>query len=279
LAGNEFEYDLSAAWKGSNGDERIWYSFYNGVQWLPRQAFPNPDATSVRPSLAPWLVEIGELIVAPWKGGDSDERIWYSVFTNSWDPQQVVPGVDTSVGPSLANALGDIYAAWKGGDGDEKIWYSKFDGTSWDPQQVVPGVATSVGPSLAESLGYLFAAWKGGDGDERIWYSRFDGSSWAPQKAMPDPIRSSDKPSLTAYQNWLYVVWKGGDDDERIWYTMSRDGINFGFADGAVQMTLPSNVFTSGAPSLAPAFQQLYFAWKGGGNDDRIWWIAANNSG
>lgn len=272
---------LLAAWKGSGGDERIWYSTYDLTSWAPQKVMPNPVRTSVGPS----LVTLGfNTFLAAWKGGDSDERIWYSIFNGAWSPQQVIQGGSTSVKPSLCPFEGKIFGAWKGGDGDERIWYSTYDWSSWSPKIAMPDpIRSSVGPSLAifiepRSTVYLYAMWKGGNGDERIWYSRFDGKSWAPQKALPDPIRSSTGPCVAYFQSSLYVAWKGGDGDEKIWYTMSVDGINFGFDDGTIQKPLPTNVATSGVPSLASATIWLYFAWKGIGSDNRIWWIAGTNA-
>ena len=38
-----------------------------------------------------------------WKGIQGDQRIWFNSFDGSnWVPQQQVPGVGTSVGPSLS---------------------------------------------------------------------------------------------------------------------------------------------------------------------------------
>ena len=121
---------LYAAWKGGGDDERIWYSRFTGfdgiggLTWAPPQAIlPGTVASSARPSLAAF----NGRFYAAWKGGGSDERIWWSSFDgSSWAPQQVIlPGtVASSVGPSLAAFNGRLYAAWKGGGSDETIWWS-----------------------------------------------------------------------------------------------------------------------------------------------------------
>ena len=229
---------LYAAWKGGGDDERIWYSRFagfdgiGGLIWAsPQVILPGFAASSVRPSLAVF----NDRFYAAWKGGGSDERIWWSSFdvepvtedrAPSWAPQQVIlPGVvASSVGPSLALFNGRLYGAWKGGGSDERIWWSSFDGSSWAPQQVIlPGVvASSVGPSLAAFNGRLYAAWKGGGSDERIWWSSFDGSSWAPQQViLPGVVASSVGPSLAAFNGRLYAAWKGGGSDETIWWSVA----------------------------------------------------------
>jgi hypothetical protein len=69
-----FNRRLYMAWKGSDGDQRIWWSNFDGNHWAAQQSVPAPVATSVKPSLA---VFNGRLDMA-WKGSDGDERIWWS---------------------------------------------------------------------------------------------------------------------------------------------------------------------------------------------------------
>jgi hypothetical protein len=179
---------LYAAWKGSNGDQEIWYSSssFDGSGWAPQQVIPGV-ATDVGPSLAAWDVDSGGdgQLYAAWVGGDGDSRLFYSSFDGSdWAPQQVIPGVGSSVGPSLRVIYGQLFAAWVGADGDQNLYYSQFDGSNWAPQQVIPGVASDVGPALAVFNGLLYAAWRGANGDQRVFYSWFDGSTWATQQVI-----------------------------------------------------------------------------------------------
>ncbi len=233
-----FNNKLYAAWKGSNGDERIWFSSFDGASWsLPsgaaQQSMPDPIATSFRPSLATFNNEL----YAAWKGSNGDTRIWFSSFDGTkWAPQKTISmlnvQVGTDVGPSLAVFNNRLYVAWKGSNGDERIWYSfslpeLLPGTpisSWQQQQsMLNPIASSVGPSLATFNNKLYAAWKGSTGDERIWYSFFDGSIWAKQEPLPSPIASSVGPSLAVFNNRLYVAWKGSNGDTRIWWTSATE--------------------------------------------------------
>jgi hypothetical protein len=293
-----FNNRLYAAWKGSDGDERIWWSSFDGTSWAPQQAMPDPIRTSTRVWLTAFNAEgvfsSPLLLYAAWKGGDGDERIWWSTFDGtSWAPQQAMPDpIRTTNWPSMMEYFppdteaARLYAAWKGGDGDERIWWSSLNGTVWiapfsgqaPTQAALPSpIASNVGPSLAyfnsdpnALLGLLYAAWKGAGSDERIWYSSFDGTSWAPQAALPSPIFTSMGPSLAAFgNNLLWAAWKGGDGDERIWYS-SFDGTSW-----APQQVLPSPLASSVGPSIAVFNNLLYLAWKGGGSDTRIWWTSA----
>ena len=114
---------------------------------------------------------------------NNDQAIWYASFDgNRWSGQATIPGVASSVGPSLAVFAGRLYAAWKGVTGDQGLWFSSFNGSTWTPQQLIRGVASSIGPALAEYNGRLYAMWKGMNDDEALYYSSYDGAQWAPQQ-------------------------------------------------------------------------------------------------
>ena len=89
-----------------------------------------------------------------WKGVNDDQRIFFNSFNintsniGNWSPQQLVEGVGTSVGPSLAVFSERLFMAWKGVNDDQRIFFSSFDGNHWAPQQAVPGVGTSFRPSI-----------------------------------------------------------------------------------------------------------------------------------
>src|SRR5215469_13483716 len=100
------------AWKGIQGDQRIWFNSFDGSNWVPQRRVQGVE-TSVGPSIM-FYSDIGKQCMA-WKGIQGDQRIWFNSFDGSnWVPQQQVPGVGTSVGPSLAVFNGTLYMAWKG---------------------------------------------------------------------------------------------------------------------------------------------------------------------
>jgi hypothetical protein len=267
---------LYAAWKGEVGDDRLFYSSFNGATWAPQTTIPGNS--SVGPSLAVY----GGAMYAIWKGEHSDERIFYAKFLNgAWQPQVMIPGVASSTGPSLAPMGNRLYAAWKGMGSDQAIWYSSFDGSNWTPQAVVPGVATSVGPSLALYDNKLWMIWKGMNNDQGLYYASFNGTSWSAQ-ALIRGTASSVGPSLTAYNGKLYAAWKGESGDEGIWYS-SFDGANW-----APQALIPGV-----ASSIGPALQEymphprivirqgpgtLYAMWKGSDSDQSLWYASFDTS-
>jgi hypothetical protein len=281
---------LYAAWKGSNGDQRIWVSKFGGTSWTQQQSLPDPIATAHRPALAVLPSGTARRLYAAWRGSDDDERIWFTFFEDitGWLGQNPMQSpIASSVGPSLAVFNNTLYAAWKGSGSDERLWWSTYNISTgdWAPQTQFPSpIASSVGPSLAVFGQTLFAAWKGSGNDEGLYYSLMDadtGGAWSNQTQMPSPIASSVGPSLVEYNGLFYAVWKGSGSDERIWYTAYGEN-GFGFiAWGASinQEPLPNPIASSVGPSGAQFQETLYLAWKGSDSDTRIWWTSATTNG
>jgi hypothetical protein len=189
-----------------------------------------------------------------------------------WSAQQQIPGVTSSIGPSLAVFEGRLYAAWRGAGNDQWLWYASFDGTNWSAQQQIPGVASSIGPSLTVFEGKLYAAWKAWHDDQSLWYASFDGTNWSSQRQIPsDPeipsVASSIGASLAAFGGKLYAAWKGASKDQSLWYA-SFDGTNW-----SSQRQIPG-VSSSIGPSLTAFEGKLYAAWKGAYDDQRLWYAS-----
>jgi hypothetical protein len=268
---------LYAAWKGEVGDNRLFYSSFNGTAWAPQASIPGNS--SVGPSLA----EYGGAMYGAWKGEGSDERLFYSKFSGSaWAPQVMIAGVGSSSGPALASLGNKLYAAWKGMGSDQAIYYASFNGANWTAQAVIPGVATSVGPSLAFYNNRIYAAWKGMNNDQGIYYASFNGTGWSPQTVIPN-VASSVGPSLAGFNGKLYAMWKGESGDEAL-YSASFNG-----ATWSAQAVIP-NV----ASSLGPAAAQyephgrmpirlgdpgsLYLMWKGADANQQLWYASFDGS-
>ncbi|AUT75864.1 hypothetical protein C2L64_47165 [Paraburkholderia hospita] len=255
---------LFMAWKGVQDDQGIWFSTDFGGGWAPQENVAG-IGTSFRPALASYnffdsFTETTQIHMA-WKGIEGDQGIWFIKFDGN--PQQQVPGVGTSVGPSLAVYNDLLYMAWKGVVGDQGIWFTTYDGSTWAPQQNIPGIGTSVGPSLAVFNGLLYMVWKGIEGDQGIWFSSFDGNNWAPQQNIAG-VGTSVGPALAAYDGLLNMVWKGIEGDQGIWFS-TFDGNNW-----APQENI-AGIGTSVGPSLAVYEDLLYMAWKGIEGDQGIW--------
>ena len=235
-----FNEKLYAAWKGEVGDDRLFFSCFNGTQWDAQQTVGGNS------SAGPALAILENSLVASWKGENSDERVFFSELTDSsWDAQTQIPApVASSFGPSLADFEGKLYAAWKGSENDQSIWFSSLSGSAWSAQAQIPGVESSVGPSLAVLEGKLYAAWKGSTGDQRLWFASFNGSTWSAQAQFPSPIASSVGPSLAGFDGKLLAMWVGPNGDQQLWYA-SFDGANWSTQEtgpGNSGQDLPQNI-------------------------------------
>ena len=235
-----FNEKLYAAWKGEVGDDRLFFSCFNGTQWDAQQTVGGNS------SAGPALAILENSLVASWKGENSDERVFFSELTDSsWDAQTQIPApVASSFGPSLADFEGKLYAAWKGSSNDQRLWFASFNGSAWSAQAQIPGVESSVGPSLAVFEGKLYAAWKGSTGDQRLWFASFNGSTWSAQAQFPSPIASSVGPSLAGFDGKLLAMWVGPNGDQQLWYA-SFDGANWSTQEtgpGNSGQDLPQNI-------------------------------------
>ena len=254
---------LYAAWKGEVGDDRLFYSNFNGVVWDSQATIAGNSSVGLA------LAVFNGSIFAAWKGELGDERIFFAKYNGyTWTPQAQIPNVASSIGPQLAAFQNKLYAAWKGGGNDQRLWYASFDGSTWSAQKQIPNVASSIGPSLAVFNNKLYAAWKGMGNDQRLWYASFDGSTWSAQKQIPSLVASSIGPSLSECNSKLYAAWKGGSNDQRLWYA-SFDGSTW-----SKQAFITYPVASSIGPSLSEYNGKLYAMWKGGGNDQRLWYAS-----
>ena len=133
-------------------------------------------------------------------------------------PQQMISGVGSAVGPSLAEFESRLFAAWRGIPNDDGIYWSRFDGHTWAPQKKIDFVGSAVGPSLA-TKDWLFAAWRGVPGDDGIYWSRFHGVTWTLQRRINGGVGSDVGPSLAAFEGRLFAAWRGVPGDDGIWFS------------------------------------------------------------
>jgi len=264
---------LFATWRGSGGDEHIYYSTYDGRFWSPQAGIREGQST-VGASLATYKGQLWA--VCRGRSGPGNERLWFTHHNGREWAEWRATDLWTSTGASLSMFRGDLYAVGKGEKGDDKMWYANFDGATWTRIGNIPAPAqTSARPATAvmnvQGSQKLVAAWKGPYDEENLWYSTFDGTVWTPQQPIPN-AKSSDAPSLTTLNGKIYAAWKGPDEDEKIWLA-TFDGQTW-----SPPTIIPSQFGGSFAPSLVVFHDQLYAAWKGRTGDSRIWWTRASVS-
>jgi Matrixin len=258
-------------WRGSHGDDSLWWSRLDGDDWTPQQQLPNKGS-----SHGPALNPNGEKMLMAWKGVPGDSTIYYAFGRDGdWTDQQLVPNVGTSSRPGLAGNV----MAWKGIEGDTSIWWATLGPGGWSGQKPVRGVGTSDGPALAFLGNRLFMFWKGIPGDSNAYWSWMDPTNdpiWRPQQLIQYTdsvtegmislqIGTSNSLSATTRDNEILLAWKGIEGDSGIWFA-TFDGNQF-----SGQVSVP-DVGTSAGPSVLAADGSIIMAWKGSGEDTGIYW-------
>jgi hypothetical protein len=265
-----YDGNLYAAWKGEPGDDRIFYSRWNGRgKWAP--ALPMASGTvGGNTSVGPSLGVFNGALYAAWKGEWSDPRIFFAKYNGSnWETQKQIPNVYSAVGPALCSFGGKLVAAWKNVF-DQKLYFATYDGSNWSTKLQIAGVGSSVGPSLANFGGKLYAVWKGEGNDESLWYAYYDGTKWSgqtpgqTQTQIPD-VGSGVGASLAGVGDKLYAVWKGEGSDESLWYAY-YDGTKWSGQTGQTQTQIPGPGSSVGA-AIAEFGGKLYAVCKGKGSD------------
>ncbi|WP_133223337.1 hypothetical protein, partial [Paracraurococcus ruber] len=93
-----FQNRLYAAWSGANGDQRMFWSSFDGQNWSPQQVGIGGGSAS-----GPSLAVFQNRLYAAWSGANGDQRMFWSSFDGqNWSPQQVGIGGGSASGPSLA---------------------------------------------------------------------------------------------------------------------------------------------------------------------------------
>jgi hypothetical protein len=136
-----FNGRLYAAWKGVPGDERMFWSSFDGTNWSTQQPGIG-GGTSNGPSLA---VFNGPLYAA-WKGVDNDTRMFWSNFglsrgllANPGFADAPVKAIYFFPGESRPNDESNLYTAHPSFEAD-KHWLSQCAGFHCNPQDARAGV-------------------------------------------------------------------------------------------------------------------------------------------
>jgi Matrixin len=108
--------------------------------------------------------------------------------------------------------------------------------------------------------------------------------NWTPVRQFPDARSSLDGPTFATTSslnfssafNRLAMAWRGRGDDSNIWFSSTSDLVTW-----TPQVPLGDARSTHG-PALAafPSFgpnPRLYLAWKGEGNDNRLFWTRSTD--
>jgi hypothetical protein len=267
-----FGSKLYAAWKGEIGDERLFYSVFDGHTWSAQKTIPGNSG--VGPGLA---ATSAGTIFAAWKGEHTDNRLFYSSYSpssQSWSNAQQISVASSCMGPSLGVIGNTVYAGWIGVDDDQTLYFASLNQSTgqWTNLPGVSGTGSTsvIGPSLAAIGHTLYAAWMtAGTG---LSYAAFDTSTqkWSTAAAIPN-VGSSIGPSLAAVGSTLYAAWKGQGDDQGIYYAAYNTSTKTW--SGQTQI---SNIGSSIGPALAAIGTTLYALWIGENTDKSLYYASFN---
>ena len=111
-------------------------------------------------------------------------------------------------------------------------------------------------------------AWKGQLDDTHIYWASYDQGRWSIQQLAGEEKGTSHAPALIRYGTRMYMVWKGKHDDSRLWWS------HFQVSAWTRQEKVPGVGGASSGPALSVLYaeptEKLMLAWKGKGNDNRI---------
>jgi hypothetical protein len=152
----------------------------------------------------------------------------------------------------------------------------------------IPNIASSLGPSWATfgpNGNQTILVWKGSLTDDKIYWSTTttlnpnqasNQYSWSNSQATS--FLTSGIPAVARFNGKIYLAWKGVDASAAIWFsTLNEDG---GTWAPAQQLTWGKNfALTTHSPSLSSNGSRLYLAWKGGANDNRIFFCTLTAGG
>jgi hypothetical protein len=231
--------------------------------------------------MGPSLASYKGKVYAAWKGKNNDQSLWYAIYDGSTWSGQVsgtnqtqIPGVGSSVGPSLASVGNTLYAVWKGEGSDETLWYAQYDGSNWSgktagtQQTQIAGSGSSVGAAIAGFKGNLYAMAKGKDADPGLYTAEFTNNSWlgwsndipgntGPDSVTPQPAPAGSRFNYTladstgAFLNGTTVTMIVVDD------IVTQNGANYSLQINCLGPT-------QSAATNAPGWQQFGFRMGGG---------------
>ena len=209
-----------------------------------------------------------------WIGKGDDTRLFnaYTKNGDTWSPQSQA-GTDrrTSQGPALVGVHGltrfsgrDAVMSWRGVGDDSHLWASSLVGGTWTPQGPLGDAFTSThGPALAVGPSNVLVAWKDAASEALMW-SQSDGNQWFEPERMSDGW-SSHGPALAARTT---RPSRPGKEWATIPVCSGRPSTDASGAGRAPRQTARSG--TSDRPALAIFRGRVIMAWKGKGDDARI---------
>ncbi|UCE37930.1 MAG: hypothetical protein JSW00_01420 [Thermoplasmata archaeon] len=191
--GSETQFDPSLAvengkvhvvWEDNrDGDNDIYYRYYNGIDWQWEQVISTDNATErqMSPSIA---VENGKVHVV-WHEYENVmfdiDDIYYRYFDgNFWhEDVPIITNTSHSQFPKIAVENNDIYVTWQRMEvalGFYDIYYKHFNGVTWEQEIEIAGIpmVNNANAAIAVENAEVHIVWEDTrHGDWDVYYRRF----------------------------------------------------------------------------------------------------------
>jgi len=142
------------------------------------------------------------------------------------------------------------------------------------PTAAVAGPPTFIGSPEATRM---LAAWRG-DGDNRnLYWSTYEDGIWSAPRQIAGSASTHNPAAAHLHvangETMYFMAWKGAADDHRIWYSTRLYTDPDWAAQRLVQGTGGApDPGTSRGPTVTPFGDRIWMAWRGIGDDQRIWY-------
>ncbi len=257
------------AWTDTvGGDFDIYYRYFDGSTWQPRQEISSDGASEPQrfPSIA---AENGKVHIAWEDQGDGDYDIYYRHFDGtSWQSEVEIStdaGIEGQGLVSIASNGSEVHVVWAdGGGGDSDIIYRHFDGTIWQAEveiSVDSGNEVQTKPSIAVFGNEVHVVWLDGEGgDYDVLYRHFDGASWQAEVEISTDTtnEAQDEPSISAEGSEVHATWADSRDGDLDIHYRHFDGASW---QAEVVISSDSGVELQNCPVIAAEYGSAYVAW------------------
>jgi hypothetical protein len=220
----------------------------------------------------PALAVFQDKLYCVYKGGGSNNHIYFMCFDGSWTTPTIIPDVYTTDTPALAVSpdSSKLCCVYKG-DGNDHLYWMCFDGDSWTTSgSPIPSADSQSGPALALYQNKLRCVFRGGGSNNNIYYvDSYDGTNWSGPNRIPN-VATDSGPALAVLQARLCCVYKGNGNQHLYW--MYFDGDNW-----TTSGTPITSADSQSGPALAAFQDTLYCLYRGANDNEHLYHMESSD--
>jgi hypothetical protein len=206
------------AWHSDrNGNEDIFYKFFDGSSWSGETQLTTDAQNDMNPSIM--QAQDGRIWVV-WDTDRKllDEDIYYRVFDGlSWSGDtplctELYPDKNPSI---TQTSDGLIWVVWSSISpaGDPELFYKTFNGSGWSTEFQLTNDQNmdDEDPAIMQAMdGKVWVAWskKNKAKNEDVYYKTFDGGTWSANIQLTTDSYIDSSPTITQSMNGrIWVTW------------------------------------------------------------------------